>query len=191
MRRTSTAILAILLTAGIASTAFGRVRKAVGSHRFSVPNEFVISKGPFWLPPMERDSLLIVADPRPPLQDHHTVLLQSRALVCGFDGAGQMARIACGLETPTVDVAPPFEKATNGGNSTTWIKRTGTAPSAPRREIASCIPMSAQPEKGGLCLVVTNYKDLVLTTYLREVELPQLARRLAALRWQLQSWEVD
>jgi len=57
--------------------------------------------------------------------------------------------------------------------------------------IASCSDAGPGQKRGGLCIGVALYHDLMLTVHVREVDIPRLPILIATTQTMLTKWEAD
>lgn len=144
----------------------------VGSHRYRVPAENLVSKSsyPFFLPPSSDDGFIFILNPGALLTEQHSVLVQERSTICS-KAKGREVHV-----NSTVCAAHKVEwrrrRWLRNGDETFWTYSPET-PSRSPAPFVSCHKMEITGHTG-LCSATVGADDLVLTIGLNADDLPAL-----------------
>jgi len=162
----------------------------VDDHVFNVPREYLIEERIPWLPQSEEKGLLFHTNPKAPVREKISVLVESRSITCrDEDASTQLARHCANEEGLIEDGSLDWEnvkKIEPNGDPTQWTyvyESKGRAPVT----IASCFAMA--DGENGLCTVLGSYTDLVYSFRVRDSEIariPEINNLVTAL---LSSWD--
>ena len=178
-------LTALMLFAAIPTACEGTQK--VGSHRFYVPSDNLISKGsyPFFLPQSDEEEFIFILNPLEPFTEQHSVLVQELANICER-AKGSDAYVNSTICAPTA-VAWSDQKWVRVGDDTFWQYRPKNAPNS--AYFVSCHKMEI-PGQSGLCHATLPFGDLALDIGFDDDELPTLGQLYLEAGSKLKAWEA-
>lgn len=188
----SLGILAMMTSSGCSDR--DSVGITIDDHMFEVPREHLIEERIPWLPQSEKKGLMFLVNPKAPVREQISVLIESTSITCNPKTPPVYDQLASACESANQQAddlqqpqASPLEKELRKGDPTQWVYRLADKRGKGRGDIvATC---SAMGDGNGLCHSLSSYADLVYTIGLRESEIERLPAIRRRIRELLSSWE--
>jgi|GEM_PF-4976268 len=160
----------------------------IDHHVFIVPKEYLIQGSIPWLPASQHDGLMFYLNPKAPLQDRNSVLIQSSTVKCPHSELRKLTPqpSACNLVLrDVINQREEIEKIYPYNDSTQWLYRVKGGKNQ-GFVVAHCSPMG---DGDGLCYSLSKYGDFIYSVGLKDSEMemfPDIQKKVFEL---ISSWE--
>ncbi len=180
-----TSLAAAILLSGCAEPAMTPIK--IGSHEFSVPEEYLVKERLFYLPKEEGEGLYFALDPKIPDKDQVLVILGTVQKFCSFN------------TPPVIDQVPRACAVARGQSPQPRPGKLMKAPRFPGNDThydykgqdgGVAVSCSGEPGQSGSCSATFAWRDLVWDAAFDEQWVPRLDELRAEVAKRLDEWSA-